>query len=76
MEVCDLSVKSNTLILAYHHGPGDGGEPLMDAEQDEEKEDDGEEPQSDGHKQDPAVHRVFPVGAAGNQRPIEQPYYL
>lgn len=29
---------------AYHHGPGDGGEPLMDTEQDEEKEDDGEEP--------------------------------
>lgn len=39
-----MSFKLNTLILAYHHGPGDGGEPLMDTEQDEEKEDDGEEP--------------------------------
>lgn len=48
----------------------------MDAEQDEEKEDDGEEPQSDSHKQDPAVRRMFPVGAAGNQCPMEQPYYL
>lgn len=46
----------------------------MDTEQDEEKEDDGEEPQSDSHKHDPAVHRFYPVGTAGNQCPVEQPY--
>ncbi|KAG7244879.1 hypothetical protein INR49_026543, partial [Caranx melampygus] len=41
----------------------DGVEFSLDAEQDHEEEDGGEEPQRDGHKQHPAIGRLPPVGA-------------
>lgn len=63
-------------VSAYHRDPGDGRELLQDAEEDEEEEDDGEEPQSDGHEQNPAVGRVCPVRPAGYQRPVEHPHNL
>lgn len=63
-------------MFAYHHRPGDGRDLLKDAEQDEEEEDGGEEPQRDGHKQDPAVRREQCVRPAGYQRPVEHPHKL
>lgn len=60
------------MILPYRHGPGDEGEFLMEAEQDHEEEDGGEDPQSDGHKHHPTVCRHPRVGGAGYQRPVEQ----
>lgn len=44
-------------MCAYHQRPREGRELLKDTEQDEAEEDDGEDPQSDGHKQDPAIRR-------------------
>lgn len=63
-------------MFAYHCGQGDSRKLLKDTEQDEEEEDDGEEPQRDGHKQDPAVRRGPPVWPAGYQRPVDHPHKL
>lgn len=63
-------------MRAYHQSPRDGRELLKNATKDEEEEDDGEEPQSDGHKQDPAKRGNCPMRPAGYQSPVEQPHKL
>lgn len=60
----------------YSHGPGNGGEDLGDAEEQDEEEEGGEDPQSDSHKHHPAVGREQPVGGAGNQSPVQQTQHL
>lgn len=60
------------IIPAYRQRPGDEGQLTMDAEQDHEEEDGGEDPQSDGHKHHPSVCWYVCVSCTGYQRPVEQ----
>ena len=59
-------------IAPYRQGPGDKGELPLDTEQDHAEEDDGEDPENDGHKQHPAIRWQQIVWSAGYQWPLEQ----
>lgn len=67
---------NSALIPSYRHGPGDEGQLLLGAKQDQEEEDGGEDPQGDGHKHHPAERCHQRVGRAGYQRPLDEPQDL
>lgn len=62
--------------LPYRQRPGDEGNTCVAAAEDEQEEDGGEHPESDGHKHHPAICWCVHEDGAGYQRPVDQPQEL